>query len=39
MWQAGGSTIQIEVFLFTITVDLAGVHVLLDNDRNPREEP
>ena len=39
MWQAGRSTIQIKVFLFTITIVLVGVYVLLDNDRDPREEP
>lgn len=39
MWQAGKSTIQIKVFLFTVTTVLVGVYVLLDNDRDPREEP
>ena len=39
MWQAGRSTIQIKVFLFTVTTVLVGVYVLLDNDRDPREEP
>lgn len=39
MWQAGRSTIQIKVFLFTITTVLVGVYVLLDNDRDPGEEP
>ena len=39
MWQGGRSTIQIKVFLFTITTVLVGVYVLLDNDRDPREEP
>ena len=39
MWQGGRSTIQIKVFLFTITIVLVGVYVLLDNDRDPQEEP
>ena len=39
MWQSGRSTIQIKVFLFTITTVLVGVYVLLDNDRDPQEEP
>lgn len=38
MWQAGRSTIQIKVFLFTMTTVLVGVYVLLDNDRDPEEE-
>ena len=39
MWQAGRSTIQIKAFLFTITIVLVGLYVLLDNDRDPQEEP
>ena len=39
MWQGGRSSIQIKAFIFTITIVLVGVYVLLDNDRDPEEKP
>ena len=39
MWQSGRTNIQIKAFLFTMTTVLVGVYVLIDNDRDPRDEP